>query len=194
MKLIKVFFIAGLVSVFTANTAIAQQAETSGDETDPVYLFNEICYTQVPNVEQIQNMATRFAWSPMGGIDLEQFTALENPDVLKGWDIPIEKRIFRLGLVQSAPAAEFVANFPSFANGQTTSCTLVMDGRDAAEVILERMNALTRKAPLTSDVPEGNLLTTTWAGGNDDVKVFAFLKTDAANGSANLINVTLVTR
>ncbi len=194
MKLIKVFCIAGLLSFATANTATAQQsAATAGDETDPVYLFNEICYTQVPNVDQIQDMATRFAWGPMGGTDLEQFTALESPDLLKGWDIQIDKRIFRLGLVQSAPAAEFVATFPTFENGQTTSCSLVMDGQDAADVILQRLNTLTRKTPASSDVPDGDLLATTWAGGNDDVKVFVFLKTDKT-GSANLINVTLITR
>jgi len=193
MKLVKVFCIAGLVSLFAASTAFAQQAESIGDETDPVYLFNEMCYTQVPNVDQIQDMATQFGWSPMGGEDLEQFSALENPEILKGWDLLLEDRIYRLGLVQSAPAAAFVASFPTFEHGQSTSCTLIMDGRDSADVILERMNSLMRKAPISSDVPDGDLLATTWAGGNDDVIVFVLLKTDVS-GSASLINVTIITR
>lgn len=193
MKLIKVFCIAVLASFFILSTVVAQQAASTGDESDPVYLFNEMCYTQVPNVDQIQGMATQFGWSPMGGDDLEQFSALENPDLLKGWDLLLEDRIYRLGLVQSAPAASFVASFPTFENGQSTSCTLIMDGRDSADVILERMNSLMRKAPASSDVPDGDLLATTWAGGNSDVVVFVLLKTDVT-GSANLINVTIITR
>jgi len=194
MKLFKVFCITGLMSIAAANTAIAQQAAASAsDETDPVYLFNEICYTQVPNVDQIQAMATHFGWGPMGSIELEQFTALEAPDLLKGWDISIGERIYRLGLVQSAPAADFIKSFPAFENGQSTSCSLVMDGRDRADVILQRMNTLMRKAPASKDLPDGDLLSTTWSGGNDDVVVFVLLKTDTA-GSANLINLTLITR
>jgi hypothetical protein len=193
MKLIKVFWIVGLASCLNVSTAVAQQVETTVEEIDPVYLFNEMCFTQVPNVDQIQAMATRYAWDPMGENDLKQFTPLQNPDLVKGWDIALDQRIYRLGVVQSAPAAAFVESFPTFENGKTTSCSLLLDGQDDAAVILQRMNTLMRKEPATSDVPEGDLLATTWAGGIEDVKVFVVLKTDVA-GSANYINVTLITR
>lgn len=170
----------------------AQQAEQQ-DETDPVYLFNEICYTQVPNVAQIQDMAERFAWGPMGGKDLERFTSIKTPTILEGWDIRLSQRIYRLGIVQSEPSDSFIQTFPDMADGVATSCTMVLDGQDDAQTIYERLNVMVGKEPTTRDVPDDQLLTTTWSGGNDSIKVFVFLKTDAID-RANLMNVTIVAK
>ncbi len=49
------------------------------------------------------------------------------------------------------------------------------------------------KEPVSSDQPDGDLLTTTWAGGNEDFKVFVFFKSDKAN-RANLLNVTILSK
>jgi len=181
---------AALAVLFFSSTANAQ--EQSGTETDPVYLFNEICYTQVPDVKKINNMATRFAWEPMGGEDLERFTTIKEPAVLEGWDMRLSQRIYRLGLVQSEPSDAFIKSFPDLADATATSCTMVLDGQDDAQTIFDRLNTLIGKAPTTTEVPDGELLTTTWSGGNDELKVFVFLKTDAIK-RANLMNVTIVT-
>lgn len=180
------------MAAFMSVAVVAQSAEP-GSETDPVYLFNEICYTQVPDVEKIQDMATRFAWNPMGGEDLERFTSIKEPSLLKGWDIRLESRIYRLGLVQSAPNDTFIKSFPDLADATATSCTLVLDGQDDGQIIFDRMNTMVGKAPSSEKVEDGQLLTTTWSGGNDAVKVFVFYKTDGLD-RANLMNVTIVAR
>jgi len=180
--------IAGCV---LGTSAIAQTEQ--GNETDPVYLFNEVCYTQVPDVAKIQDMAKRFAWGPMGGEDLESFTTIKTPSLLEGWDIRLSERIYRLGIVQSEPSDSFIASFPDMAGGTATSCTMVLDGRDDAQLILERLNTMVGKEPTTKDVADDQLLTTTWSGGSDTVKVFVFYKTDALQ-RANLMNVTIITK
>jgi len=179
-------------AVLLFSSAISAQEAQSGSATDPVYLFNEICYTQVPDASKIQDMATRFAWSPMGDKDLERFTTIKEPSLLKGWDIRLDERIYRLGLVQSEPSNTFIESFPDLADATATSCTLVLDGRDEAQTIFDRMNTLVGKSPASQDVPDGELLTSTWSGGNDVIKVFVFLKIDASD-RANLMNVTIVT-
>jgi len=183
-------------SAFVCASAISSnvyaQAEP-GSETDPVYLFNEVCYTQVPDVAKIQDMAKRFAWGPMGGEDLQRFTTIKTPTLLEGWDIRLSERIYRLGIVQSEPSDTFQKNFPDMADAVATSCTMVLDGRDDADLILERLNTMIGKEPATKDVADAQLLTTTWSGGNDTVKVFVFYKTDALK-RANLMNVTIVTK
>lgn len=179
-----------LAMLFLSSAAYAQ--EQSGSETDPVYLFNEICYTQVPDVKKINSMATRFAWEPMGGEDLERFTTIKKPELLEGWDMRLSQRIYRIGLVQSEPSDAFIQSFPDLADATATSCTMVLDGQDDAKTIFGRMNNMVGKAPASTNVPDGQLLTTTWSGGNDELKVFVFLKTDAIN-RANLLNVTIVT-
>ncbi len=197
LQILKSVPVVGVLAVASmlGTSAIAQtDAQTDqGNETDPVFLFNEVCYTQVPDVAKIQDMAKRFAWSPIGGEDLESFTTIKTPSLLEGWDIRLSERIYRLGIVQSEPSDSFIASFPDMADGTAASCTLVLDGRDDAQLILERLNTMVGKEPTTKDVADGQLLTTTWSGGNDTVKVFVFYKTDALQ-RANLMNVTIVTK
>lgn len=185
---------AAFVVTMLATSALAQQqSEVPEKTTDPVFLFNRVCYAQVPVVKNIVDMSTRFAWEIMGGEDLKQFTTLENPDVLEGWDVRLSERIYRLGVVQSPPSEQFNKNYPEFKEGTATACTLVLDGEDDADIILARMNTLVGKEPVSSDTPDGDLLTTTWAGGNEDFKVFVFFKSDKAK-RANLLNVTILSK
>lgn len=180
-------------TMLTASAFAQQQSEVPEKTTDPVFLFNRACYAQVPVVENIVDMSSRFAWEQMGGEDLKQFTQLENPDFLEGWDVRLSQRIYRLGVVQSKPSEAFNKNFPEFKDGTATACTIILDGEDDADIILARMNTLVGKEPISSDVPDGELLTTTWAGGNEDFKVFVFFKSDKQN-RANLMNVTILSK
>ena len=194
MKIISKITTTAFTATMLATSAMAQQqSEVPESTTDPVFLFNRVCYAQVPVVKNIEDMSTRFAWEIMGGEDLKQFTTLEKPDYLEGWDVRLSQRIYRLGVVQSKPSETFNKNFPEFKEGTATACTLVLDGEDDADIILARMNTLVGKGPISSDEPDGKLLTTTWAGGNDDFKVFVFFKSDKQN-RANLLNVTILSK
>ncbi|MEX0343390.1 MAG: hypothetical protein AB3N20_00595 [Rhizobiaceae bacterium] len=167
-------------------------ASEQASEIDPVHVFNEVCYSKVPVVDAIREMATRLAWNPISGDDLKRFTALQDPDLLEGWDMQVGERLFRLGVVQSPPARGMAKTFPDFANGTATSCTLILDGQDDPDSLAVRMQALAGKDPESRDVPDGSLNTTTWAGGNADFKVFLFSKLDAIGGG--LLNVTILAK
>lgn len=180
---------AVMVSASTPYTFAAQE----GSETDPVYVFNEVCYTKVPAVEAIREMALRLAWNPITGDDLGRFTSMKNPDLLEGWDMQVGKRLYRLGIVQSDPSDAMKQNFPDFSAGTATSCTLVLDGEDDAAEISTRMQTLAGKEPASRDVAEGPLKTTTWAGGNADFKVFLFSKVNDT-GKGGLLNVTILAK
>ncbi len=183
---------AAFISMSAPILAFAQSDAPTND-TDPVLVFNRVCYAQVPVLDNIRQLAQQQAWKPMAGEDLQQFTTSENTAVLEGWDVKITQRLYRLGIVQDSVSGNFKENFPDFSDGTVTSCSLVLDGRDSAEIILERMVTLAQKDPVSTNVPDGDLLTTTWAGGNEDFKVFLFLKTDA-KGNANLLNVTILSK
>lgn len=189
--------LAGMISISAAmpQDVYAQAAKTDipKNETDPVLIFNRVCYAQVPAVKRIQELATRFAWSTIEGEELQQFTTLEQPDLLEGWDVNLAQRLYRLGIVQSPPSGQLKENFPDFADGQATACTLVLDGDDEWDVVLGRMNTLVNKEPASVDVPDGEVLTTTWAGGDDNFKVFVFAKA-TPQGKATLLNVTILSK
>jgi len=193
MKFLRKTLAAITASLILGTSAYAQSAAVPIQDTDPVLVFNRVCYAQVPVVENIRKLSAEMAWNPMGGEDLKQFTALETPDVLEGWDVKIAQRLYRLGVVQSKPSEVFNKNFPDFKGGVATACTLILDGEDEADVILKRMNSLARKEPNSENVDDGTLLTTTWSGGNEDFKVFLFMKSNKFN-KANLLNVTILSK
>lgn len=161
------------------------------EDTDPVFVFNRICYAQVPDVQAIRDMALKLAWRQMGGEDLQRFTTVENPDILEGWDAQVGERIYRVGIVQSKPTEGMAKTFPAFADGKATSCTMVLDEEHDAALFSQNMQTLAGKKPVSKDVPEDTLRTTTWAGGNDDLKVFLVSKAEAT-GKGGLLNVTVI--
>lgn len=168
-------------------------AQAAGEDTDPVFIFNRICYAQVPKLDGIRDMARRLAWRSIAGDDLKKFTTIENPDVLEGWDAQVGERVFRVAIVRSTLNQKMKQTFPELGDGRATSCMLILDEQNDAATFEANMQTLAGKAAVSKDVPEGDLLTTTWAGGNNDLKVFLFAKANK-NGRGGLLNVTILTK
>ncbi len=188
-RTIKLSILASISATLTAGffTSVASE------NTDPVFVFNRICYAQVPNVQAIRDMALDLAWRRMGGDDLQQFTTIGNPDILDGWDAQVGERIYRVGVVQSGLTDSMKETFPALAKGKATSCTMVLDEEHDAALFSKNMQALAGKEPVSKDVEEGNLRTTTWAGGNDELKVFLISKAEVS-GKGGLLNVTVISK
>lgn len=163
------------------------------EDTDPVFIFNRICYAQVPKLNNIRAMSQRLAWKPITGEDLNRFTTIESPDVLEGWDVQVGIRLFRVAIVQSKMSATMEKTFPDLKGGTATSCMIVLDEQNPAQYVNANMQKLAGKDPVSKDVVEGDLSTTTWAGGNDELKVFLISKTNR-NGQGGLLNVTILTK
>ncbi len=181
------------VAAMQATGSHARAQGPVDDEADPVFVFNKVCYSQVPSVGAIRDMATRLAWQALEKSDLKPFSPDANPEVLEGWDVQVGKKFFRLGLVRTAVSDRFKQTFPDFADGTATSCTLVLDGSSEAAKVSEAMQKLAGKEPASKDVPDGEFRTTTWAGGNENYKVFLISKAAAA-GETGLLNVTILAK
>ena len=183
---------AGLLAMQAAVSDARAQGPVD-DEADPVFVFNKVCYSQVPSIGAISDMATRLAWQALEKSDLKPFSPDPNPEVLQGWDVQVGKKFFRLGVVRTSVSDKFKQTFPEFADGAATSCTLVLDGVSDAAKVSEGMQKLAGKEPASKDVPDGEFRTTTWAGGNENYKVFLISKAAAA-GETGLLNVTILAK
>jgi hypothetical protein len=166
---------------------------TAPEQIDTVYAFNEICYTKVPAVGAIRDMALELDWKPLDNEDLQAFGDKENLASLEGWDIQVGEKFYRLGLAQGPVADDMKAAFPEFADGVSTSCSMVLDGSDSKEHIAGNMQTLAGREPASSDVEEGHFLSTTWAGGNAEFKVFLFNKA-SKTGEGGVIAVTVISK
>ena len=189
------FALATAVAVVAMQAAVldARAQAPAVDEADPVFVFNKVCYSQVPSIGAIRDMATRLAWQALEQSDLKPFSPDPDPEVLEGWDVQVGKKFFRLGLVRTKLSDSFKQNFPDFADGSATSCTLVLDGGSDAATVSQGMQKLAGKEPASKDVPDGEFRTTTWAGGNENYKVFLISKAAAA-GETGLLNVTILAK
>lgn len=189
------FALATAVAVVAMQAAVldARAQAPAVDEADPVFVFNKVCYSQVPSIGAIRDMATRLAWQALEQSDLKPFSPDPDPEVLEGWDVQVGKKFFRLGLVRTRLSDSFQQNFPDFADGSATSCTLVLDGGSDAATVSQGMQKLAGKEPASKDVPDGEFRTTTWAGGNENYKVFLISKAAAA-GETGLLNVTILAK
>ncbi|MEM6495555.1 MAG: hypothetical protein AAGB04_07710 [Pseudomonadota bacterium] len=173
--------------------AAPQSIKAAGEDTDPVFVFNRICYSQVPNLDRVRDMARKLAWRAIGGEELKQFTTIDKPSVLEGWDAQVGERLFRVAVVQSPLTGKMKNTFPGLGQGHATSCMLILDEQHDAKVFTKNMGVLAGKEPASKDVTEGDLLTTTWAGGNANVKVFLISKANS-DGRGGLLNVTMLTK
>ena len=94
-----------LASAWLADPALAQSSqpdEGEGAEANSVFVFNRVCYGQVPKLQGIRNMAAQLGWSPLDDKDLTQFSPDEKAEVVLGWDAPIGERAFRVAVTQGA--------------------------------------------------------------------------------------------
>lgn len=182
--------LAFAIVVASGGSVYAQQAS---EQIDTVYTFNQICYTKVPNLDAIRDMALKLAWKPLDNDDLLAFGDKDKLDVLEGWDVQVGEKFYRLGITQSGLPESAKETFPDLADGLTTSCSMVLDGSDANADIAINMQTLANKKPASSGVEEGDLETTTWAGGNDDLKVFLFNKATKL-GDGGVLAVTVITK
>ena len=171
----------------------AEAAAAQARNPDPVFVFNRVCYSQVPNVQAIENLATQLAWRLLAKDLLQDFDPEKRAETLLGWQAQVGERLFQIGVTQGPVPAKMRESFPKFANGKATSCSMVLDDQQPASEFLPNMQRLAGKEPIASDVEEGRLRTTTWAGGNDEVKVFLFAKAPPT-GNGGLLNVTVLTK
>jgi len=166
---------------------------TKADDVNAVFVFNRVCYGQVPNIDGIISMSDELGWSPLYPEELAMLAATSESDKVVGWDTPIGERAFRVTVVQGAITPTLIETFPDFKSGKSTSCSLILDGRDPGDKLIEQLGKLAGKEAASKDVFKDGVYTTTWAGGNADVKVFLIAKTDEKK-YGTLINVVMLTK
>lgn len=164
------------------------------EDDDPVFVFNKICYAQVPDLDAIGEMALKLAWHPMQNEELEEFKPKgQVAKRLEGWDVQVGERLYRVGITKTELSKKMIETFPEFENGSAISCSVILDDQMDADTFMPNMEVLAGKEPASRDVPEDGLLSTMWAGGNDEYKVFLFAKTPD-NGKGGLLNVLVLSK
>ncbi|MGK0270082.1 MAG: hypothetical protein ACI88H_000717 [Cocleimonas sp.] len=187
-------------SVFAATQATEDKPlppnvpnSTKANDVNAVFVFNRVCYGQMPEIKGVVTMANELGWSPLDKEELAQLSTSSESDKVYGWDTPIGERAFRVTLVKGTIAPALIDTFPEFKNGTSTSCSLVLDGRDPGSILLEQLGKLAGKEPAKKNIFKDGLHTTTWAGGNADTKVFLIGKTDKMK-QGTLINVVMLNK
>ena len=168
-------------------------AATASEGLDPVSVFNRICYSKVPSTEAVEKMALELGWSLLVPKDMEAFGKPDDFSYFRGWDVQVGEQFYRVGLTQRGVGGSLADQFPGFAKGTVTSCTLVLGDDGNKQDVAKAIRELAGKEPVSSGVEDGEMTTTTWAGGNEQFKVFLFNKT-SRSASGGLLTVTIVSK
>jgi hypothetical protein len=91
-----------------------------------VSVFNRICYSKVPSTEAVEKMALELGWNLLVPKDMEAFGKPDEFSYFRGWDVQVGEQFYRVGLTQRGVAGSLAEQFPAFAKGTVTSCTLVL--------------------------------------------------------------------
>jgi len=174
-----------------ASFSMASPTKSVAQEISAVQTFVRICYSQVPKLQGIRNMATQLGWVPLDAEAVRPFSEGTEADIAEAWDVELGERSYRLGLVQGPLTAEMKDEFPALAAARVTTCTLILDDTEASVSVANEMQELVGKPPESKDVKTDGHLVTTWSGGSDTVKVFLINKAlESQNGGA--LSVTLI--
>ncbi len=166
-------------------------SKAAAQEFSAVQTFVRVCYSQVPRLQGIRNMATQLGWVPLAGVALAPFAEGTDADIIEGWDVELDEQSYKLSLIQGPLTKSQKDEFPDLTDARVTTCTLTLLHVEDGKAIADEMQELAGKPPETKDVEEGAHKVTTWAGGNDAVKVFLKNKAlKAEEGGA--LSVTLI--
>ena len=187
--MIRPLLIVALVSV--PASIMLPTSKAAAQEFSAVQTFVRVCYSQVPRLQGIRNMATQLGWVPLAGAALASFAEDTDADIFEGWDVEIDEQSYKLSLIQGPLTKSQKGEFPDLADARVTTCTLTLLHVEDSKAIADEMQELAGKPPETKDVEDGAHKVTTWAGGNDAVKVFLKNKAlKAEKGGA--LSVTLI--
>ena len=61
---------------------------TKANDVNAVFVFNRVCYGQMPNIDGIRTMSDELGWSPLATEELAQLSPASKSDKVFGWDTP----------------------------------------------------------------------------------------------------------
>ena len=108
---------------------LAEDAALNAEKANRVAkLFDEICYSNLPNLDPIARLAKTRGWKPITGNALKAHAPEVPPDLLKAWSFLDQGVKFRVSVSSGPVDQTFAKAFPAFAKSNAFACSLILPG------------------------------------------------------------------
>ena len=131
-----------------------------------VWVYKTVCFDPMPDTAALEEMAGTLGFRPITGDALKAFAPSASPKYLKAWDVDDHDRTFKVSVSIADVDASLAEDFPKFAKGTATGCTVILPGMDNPADVAAAMKVLTeRDADTTYEAGPFNV--TLWVGETD---------------------------
>ncbi|MEL6375385.1 MAG: hypothetical protein AAFR04_15615 [Pseudomonadota bacterium] len=155
--------VAAATTFASTSTAFAGTVERpkAPNALHSVWVFQTVCVNPMPSTSALEKMAKQFGFKPVTGKALQGFAPQAKPEYLKAWAFPDHARVFRVAVAISAVDAELGKNFPAYAKGKATGCTVVLPAKDKPAMVTAGMQQLLERKP-DETYPAGPFKVNVW--------------------------------
>jgi len=137
-----------LICTLAPNKDVAAQPVASSESPDTkqanqtAKLFDDICYSNLPEFRPIINQAKKQKWTPITGDALRAFAPEVAPDQLQAWSFLKDGVKFQIS-ISSGPADKALQEaLPKFANARAFACSLILPGLSAQSAVDQAVQKL----------------------------------------------------
>jgi hypothetical protein len=145
------------VAALLAGSAVALPVAAQGIERPDapnalhsVWVYKLVCYDPMPDTAALEKLATTYGFRPMSKAAVVGFAPQVTPTYLKGWEVDDHGRTFKVAASIAPVDAELAAQFPAFAKGTATGCTVILPAKDDPKAVSSAMKKLNERDPDTT--------------------------------------------
>lgn len=132
-----------------------------GNAQHSVWIYQTVCVQPMPDTAAVEKMAETYGFTPITGQALQGFAPSAKPDYLKAWTVTDHERSFRVATSIANVDAQLAEQFPAYAKGKATGCTVILPGKDDPKGVAQVMKQLWERDPDAS-YEAGPFQVSTW--------------------------------
>ncbi len=185
--------VCALTEPFTA-AAKQDQAESAGEieqATQYAKLYDDICYSNLPDFSPIMARAKKQKWKAITGTALKAYAPEVPPDQLKAWSFLVDGVKFHVS-ISSGPADKALQEaMPAFAKSRAFACSLILPGHVAQPVMDDALQNLVGR-PADAHYEVDLFKVHFWSGITDQLAALMYHYKPKSGGPGGLISFVVL--
>lgn len=179
------------ISAQTSNVESSKEAGQSDEASQTAKLFDEICYSTLPDFLPILERAKKQKWKPITGAALKAFAPEVPPDQLKAWSFLTNGIKYQISISSGTADKALQESLPAFAQSRAFACSLILPGRIAQPVMDAALQKLVgRKADESYDVDRFKV--DFWSGITDQLAALMYHYKPKSGAPGGLISFVVL--
>lgn len=154
-------------------------------------LFDDICYSSLPDFMPILKLAKNQKWNPITGAALKAYAPDVPPDQLKAWWFLVDGAKFQVS-ISSGPADKALQEvLPAFAKSRAFACSLILPGRTAQPAMDRALQTLVGR-PADESYDAGRFKVHFWSGITDQLAALMYHYKPKSGAPGGLISFVVL--